>query len=136
VEVYMGNPTPKQPIVVNADGSVSMLVYLARTFDLSVVVKGLMSTTGYKSRFGFTDKYGNALLASATSEDGSITFSPALDPLDGVTQIGTRVRVIITDEDMDFTAKGGKVDHILEQPDGAEQPIVVGDWVAWNWVTP
>lgn len=127
----MGNPTPKQPIVLNADGSVSVLVYANRTFRLQATHAGLTSSVGYKARFGMTDKYGNALLASADSEDGTITFAPAVAP-----KTGTVISVTIPDEEMAITAKAGKLDMVLEEPGGAEIPIMVGDWTLYRDVTP
>lgn len=132
-------PTPKTPVVKQDDGSVTMLVYGSRTFRLHAVHKGLMDSTGYKARFGFSDKPGNPLLASADSEDGSIVFSPAMDPDHPLVQIGTLIAVTITDEDMAaVTAKkaGGYEDLVLEDPSGAEDAIVVGDWILYAPVTP
>ena len=131
VEVCMGTPTPSEPIIKNDDGSVSMLVYLGRTFRLLATHEGLTDYAGYKARFGLTDKYGNAVLAEASTEDGSIVLSLAVAPV-----VGTVLSVTITDELMDIAAKGGKFDFVLEEPGGAEIPIMVGDWVAWKLVTP
>lgn len=128
----MAMPTPRDPVVVNDNGSVSMLVYQGRTFRLNATHEGLEDSTGYKARFGLTDKYGNALLASASSENGSITFAPAVAP-----QTGTVVSVVIPDEEMSLVGyKAGKLDLVLEEPSGQEIPMLVGDWVIWREVTP
>lgn len=132
----MGTPTPKTPIVLNADGSVSMLVYQGRTLRLNATYEGLTSSTGYKARFGLTDKYGNALLASADSEDGTITFSDVHSTTPPNPVIATLIAVKIPDESMTIDAKSGKVDLVLEDPDGNEDPIMVGDWILWREVTP
>jgi len=129
-------PTPNNPLVVNSDGSVTLLVFQGRTLEFNAVHKGLMDATGYKARFGLTDKYGNALLASADSTSGSVTFSVANDALSGA-QIGTRVTAVIPDEVTEaITARSGKLDLVIEEPGGAEHPLVVGDWVLWKRVTP
>lgn len=128
----MAIPTPKHPVVVNDDGSVSVLVYQGRTFRLHATHEGLADPTGYKARFGITDKYGNALIASASTEDGSITFSPAVAPA-----TGTLVAVTIPDEDMALVGyKSGKLDLVLEEPTGQEVPMLVGNWIIWKEVTP
>lgn len=133
----MATPTPNNPLVVNADGSVTMLVFQGRTLELIAVHKGLMDATGYKARLGLTDKYGNALIAQADSTAGSITFSDAFDPDAPLVQIGTRVTAVITDEVTELiTAKAGKFDLVLEEPGGKEIPLVVGDWLLWKRVTP
>jgi len=132
LEVYMATPTPKEPIILNEDGSVSVLVYQGRTFRLNATHEGLVDFTGYKARFGITDKYGNAVIASADTEDGSIVFSEAVLPA-----VGTVVAVTIPDEDMTLVGyKAGKLDLVLEEPGGAEIPMLVGDWVVWKEVTP
>jgi len=128
----MAIPTPKQPIVLNDDGSISVLIYQGRTFRLNATHEGLLDPTGYKARFGITDKYGNALIAEATTDDGSIVFSPAVLPA-----IGTVVAITIPDEDMTLVGyKAGKLDLVLEEPGGAEIPMLVGDWTIWKEVTP
>lgn len=127
----MGSPTPKQPIVLNPDGSISALIYRARTFRLNVTHEGLTDYNGYKARFGITDKYGNPVLAGASTDDGSIVFAPAESPA-----TGTVIFITITDENMDIGAKAGKLDLVLEEPGGAEIPVLVGDWVIWKDVTP
>jgi hypothetical protein len=131
----MGNPTPDNPVVRNADGSVSVLVFRARTFRFVMVYEDLAyPPTGYKARLALTDKYGNVPLASADSEDGDVTFSDAMDLPDPVA--GTVITAIIPDEDMVIDAKSGKIDAVLEDPDGHEDPIVVGDWLLWKDVSP
>jgi hypothetical protein len=137
----MAVPTPAVPIIRNDDGSISVLVYLGRTLFLNFIHAGLAyPPTGYKARFGMTDKYGNALLASATSLDGSITFSDAsLLPPDAVLGAftGTVIAVIVPDEATGAIVKAaGKLDCVLEDPAGHEIPVGVGDWVAWKQVTP
>ena len=132
----MGTPTPKTPIVLNEDGSVSMLVYQGRTLRLNATYEGLTDSTDYKARFGLTDKYGNELLVGADSEDGTITFADVHSAVAPNPVIATLISVLIPDEDMDITAKSGKVDLVLEDPDGQEDPIMVGDWILWREVTP
>jgi hypothetical protein len=127
----MGNPTPKQPIVLNDDGSVSALVYRARTFRLNATHEGLLDPTGYKARFALTDKYGNPVLASASTDAGTITMTVATPPA-----IGTVIAIEIPDEEMDIDAKAGKMDLVLEEPGGDEIPVFVGDWVIWKDVSP
>lgn len=130
----MGVPTPKRPIVLNDDGSISALVYRARTFRIRATHAGLTNPTGYKARFGMTDKYGNPPFVTASSDpgaDGTITFSAAVAPA-----VGTVIAVEIPDEAMDFAFKAGKLDLVLEEPSGAEIPVLVGDWVVWKDVTP
>lgn len=127
----MGSPTPKQPIVLNDDGSISALIYRARTFRLKATHEGLLDSTGYKARFGITDKYGNPVLASASTDDGRITFAPAVLP-----EVGTVISVEIPDEDMDLDVKAGKLDLVLEEPGGDEIPVFVGDWIIWKDVSP
>ena len=129
----MGSPTPNNPVVVNEDGSVSALIYRARTFRLNVTHEGLTDSTGYKARFGITDRYGNPLIAEASTDTGSITFSPAVLP-----ETGTVISIEIPDEEMDFeeTIKKGKLDLVLEEPGGDEIPVIVGDWIVWRDVTP
>jgi hypothetical protein len=124
----MGNPTPKQPIVLNDDGSISVLVFRGRTLALNVRHKTLLSSTGYKARFAMTAKYDTAACVTASSEDGSITFEAAVAPL-----TGTWVKIVVPDEDMTLEGiKGGKLDCLLEQPDGQEVPFFVGDWIVWK----
>jgi hypothetical protein len=131
----MGNPTPAEPIILNADGSISMLIYQGRTFRLNMTHEGLTyPPTGYKCRFAITTKYGETILASADSEDGDIVFSDAttLTP----PEVGTVISVTISDETMDaIVAKGGKLDCVLEDPSGHEDAITVGDWILWRKVT-
>jgi hypothetical protein len=130
----MGVPTPKRPVVLNEDGSISALVYRARTFRLRATHAGLSSTTGYKARFAMTDKYGNPPFATASTEagaDGTITFTPAASPA-----TGTVIAIEIPDEAMDTAFKAGKMDLVLEEPGGAEIPVFVGDWVIWKDVSP
>lgn len=129
----MGNPTPSQPIVLNDDGSISALIYRARTFRLNATHEGLTDYTGYRARFALTDRYGNPNLATANSEDGSIVFSAAVSPA-----TGTVIAVTITDEDMDLDEAytRGKMDLVLEEPGGAEIPVFVGDWIIWKDVSP
>lgn len=130
----MGNPTPDEPIIRNADGSISMLVYQGRTLRLKLTHAGLTyPPTGYKCRAGWTDKYGNAVLFSADSDDGDIVFTDAtlLTP----PKVGTVITITIPDETMDpIVAKGGKMDVVLEDPSGHEDAITVGDWVLWKKV--
>ncbi len=130
----MATPTVDTPVVVNDDGSVSMLVFLGRTLVFIAVHKGLMDSTGYKARFGLTNKYGGELIASASTEDGSIVFEEAYN--DASELIGTRIIATIEDEDMDLAFYAGKFDMVLEQPNGSEFPVVVGDWMGWRPVTP
>jgi hypothetical protein len=137
----VATPTPANPIILNEDGTISALVYQGRTFRLEATHEGLTSYTGYKARFGITDKYGNALLASANSEGGvgvgTITFAPAVDPDTGLPAIGTTLSVTISDEITEtIVAKLGKLDLVLEEPGGAEVPMIVGDWVLFKRVTP
>ena len=127
----MGNPTPKQPIVLNADGSISVLIYRARTFRLNATHEGLLDYTGYQARFAITDKYGNPTLATASTTAGSITFSPAVSPA-----TGTVISISIEDESMDIDAKSGKMDLVLQEPSGSEIPVFVGDWIIWKDVSP
>jgi len=138
----VATPTPADPIILNADGSISVLVYQGRTFRLEATNEGLTDYLGYKARFGITDKYGNALLASANSEPsgvgvGTITFAPAVDPDTGLPAVGTTLFITIPDEVTEtITAKLGKLDLVLEEPSGAEVPMLVGDWVLYKKVTP
>jgi hypothetical protein len=139
----VATPTPANPIILNEDGTISALVYQGRTFRLEATHEGLTSYSGYKARFGITDKYGNALLASASSEPGggvgvgTITFAPAVDPDTGLPAIGTTLTVVIPDETTEtIVAKIGKLDLVLEEPGGSEIPMVVGDWVLFKRVTP
>jgi hypothetical protein len=137
----MGNPTPATPVVRNPDGSISVLVYRSRTFRMVMVYEDLAyPPTGYKCRLGLTDKYGNALLASADSEDGAVTFSDATVLTNPATNLpyasGTAITAIIPDEDMGIEAKSGKIDVVLEDPAGHEDPIAVGDWLLWRDVSP
>jgi hypothetical protein len=133
----MGNPTPAVPIVVNDDGTVSMLVYQGRTLRLNATHEGLTDPTGYKARFALTDKYGNAVIASADSEDGDIVITPVLDPTPPNDPIATLFEITISDETMEtVVAKGGKMDMVLEEPGGAEIPFFVGDWVLYKQVSP
>jgi hypothetical protein len=121
-------PTPKNPIVLNDDGSISVLVFKGRTLQISALHTGLLNPTGYKARFAMTDKYGNTPVATADSDLGSITFTAATLPA-----VGTWVKVVIPDEDMTLTGlKGGQLDCLLEQPDGQEVPFYVGDWIIWK----
>ena len=136
----MASPTPKTPIIVNADGTVSMLVYQGRTLRFAVTDSAMTDSSGYKARFGLTAAYGETLLASADSEDGTITFVPVMgpgaDPGDPDVQVATNIIVEIPDEDMTITAKKGKMDMLLEEPGGDEIPVFVGDWLLYYEVTP
>lgn len=125
----MGSPTPKNPIVLNDDGSITALVFRGRTLRINVRHTTLTDSTGYKARFAMTTKYDEALLITADSTAGSITFEPAIAPL-----TGTWVKITVPDEDMALasTIKGGKLDCLLEEPSGAEVPFFVGDWVVWK----
>lgn len=126
----MATPTPNTPIVVNTDGSVSMLVFLGRTLRFSVTHAGLLNPAGYKARFGLSEAYGLAPLVTADSTAGTITFTqlPA--------SAGTRIDVEIPDEQMDLAATKGKLDLVLEEPGGAELPVFVGTWISQKPVTP
>ena len=125
----MAIPTPAQPIVLNEDGSISLLLYQGRTFRLNATHEGLADPTGFKARIGFTDKYGNATIVSGSTEDGRVTFVPAVLPA-----TGTVIKVEIPDEATVVNARSGKFDLILEEPSGAEIPVCVGDWVLYRGV--
>lgn len=122
-------PTPKNPVVLNADGTVSLLVYQERTLSFRTVHRELDDPTGYKARFALTDVYGNPPLVMADSEAGTVSL--ALYELGG-----TVIDVTIPDEDMVLSSKAGKFDLVLEDPDGHEKPLIVGNWVLWKAVTP
>jgi hypothetical protein len=124
----MGNPTPKQPIVLNDDGSISVLVFRGRTLRMNIRHAGLTNSTGYKARFAMTAKYDETPVVTASSDDGSITFEAALAPL-----TGTWVKIVVPDEDMTLVGlRSGKLDILLEEPSGQEVPFVVGDWIVWK----
>lgn len=138
----MGTPTPAVPIVRNDDGSLSILVYQGRTLRLHFIHEGLTyPPTGYKARFGLTDKYGNALLADADSDAGSIVFvdaSTETNPDTNLPYAGTVIAVTIPDEDMEITKASGYFDCVLEEPGAGtpEVPLGVGDWRLYKRVTP
>lgn len=125
----MGSPTPNEPIVLNDDGSISVLVFRGRTLRINVRHTALDDATGYKARFAMTTKYDETLLITADSDDGDITFVPATLP-----DTGTWVQIEVSDELMALasTIKGGKLDCLLEEPGGAEVPFFVGDWIVWK----
>lgn len=130
-------PTFKTPVVIQDDGTATILIKQGRTLRIVLRHRGLMDPTGYKARFGLTDKYGNPLLGSASTDDGSITFSPALDPDPPHDQIGTYITIVVSDEDMDLLdAKQGKFDAVLENPAGEEDTVIPGDWILWQKVSP
>ena len=124
----MGSPTPNNPIVLNDDGSITALVFRGRTLRINVRHTALEDFTGYKARFAMTTKYDEALLITADSDDGSITF------VDATPLAGTWVKIEVSDEDMALasTIKGGKLDCLLEEPSGKEVPFFVGDWIVWK----
>lgn len=123
------NPTPKSPIVLNDDGSVSILIFRDRTLRINVRHTTLLDPTGYKARFAMTTKYDTAPIITADSDSGTITFEPAVSPL-----VGTWVKIAIPDETMVLAPniKGGKLDCLLEEPGGAEVPFFVGDWTVFK----
>ena len=138
----MGTPTPADPIVRNDNGSLSILVYQGRTLRMWFIHEGLAyPPTGFKARFGLTDKYGNALLASADSDDGSIVFTDAtleINPETNLPYAGTVIAVTVPDEDMALTKAAGFFDCVLEEPGAGtpEVPLGVGDWILWKQVSP
>lgn len=125
----MATPTPRTPLVENADGSLSVLVFKGRTFRLNATHAGLVDPAGYQARFSFSATYGGPILASATTADSTIV----LEQLSG--GAGTIVRVTIEEclDGLDVTK--GKFDLVIESPSGEETPIVVGNFVTWGKVS-
>lgn len=125
-------PTPAAPWVLNADGSVDVLVYQGRTWRAAITHRGLTNPAGYRARCGFTASYGGELIAGGDSDDGTITIAAVTPPA-----VGTLITVAIPDEDTQgFTMTKGKWDLVLEAPGGAEDPVCVGAFYVWREVTP
>lgn len=127
----MATPTPKVPYVVNDDGTISVLVYQGRTFQMTITHTGLVDPSGYKARAWFKVLYGDALpLMEANSEDGSIT----LTALPG--GAGTTIVITIPDETTaTLVDKKGVYDVLLEAPGGAEFPVIpASKWYLWPGV--
>ena len=126
-------PTPAQPWVVNADGSVDVLLWQGRNFRAAVTHSGLANPAGYKARCGFkaayTDPDDDILVAASTDDYIALTQLPA--------NAGTRIDIDIPDEVTEaVTAAKGRWDLVLEAPSGDEDTVLAGDFVTWFRVTP
>ena len=125
--------TLKNPVVVNDDGTVDILVAQGRTFKFSVTNLSLLNPLGYKARFALKSSYTQAdddVVASADSEDGSIVISQIPD------NGGSLFAITITDEEMEVAVTKGKWDMVIESAGGEETTIAAGSWTLWKRVTP
>lgn len=123
--------SPATPVVAKPNGTTDLLVYAGRTFRLNVTHAGLSNPSGYKARFALKSTYADAdtaVLASADSEDGSISLTAVTG--------GTLFAVVIPDEDMELTVTGGKYDLVLESPGGEETTVLLGAFTVQPRVTP
>ena len=114
--------TPKEPVVLNDDGTVDILIYQGRTQRVSLTHAGLADCTGYKCRAEFAANFRTdpflELSTEAATENGSLIT------LNDLT-VGTRIDIFISDEDADEIVKGNGVwDVVLESPGGEESPVI------------
>jgi len=131
----MTRPTPAQPVIVNDNGTVTVLMYQGRTNTLSITHHGLTDPAGYSARAAWRDSYGGTIVAACDSDDGTATLEQLLDPDDA--PIGTLITLTVSDEAMaSVTASRGVWDVLVESPGGIETVVVPSSpWYLWKAVT-
>lgn len=128
------SPTPATPLVVNDDGTLSMLLFQGRTNRLAITHRGLLDPTGYAARACWRASYAGDALLEASTEDGSIVMEAVVDEDDA--PAGTMLTITLTDESCDeVAASRGVWDVLVESPGGEETPVIPSSpWRLWKKV--
>lgn len=128
--------TLANPVQVNSDGTVDILVKQGRTFSFAITVLNIVDPTGYKARFALKTSYAQSddeALVIASSEPGE---TGTIDLTELPDSGGTLAVITIPDEDMEITATKGKWDVVFESVGGEETTVAAGSWILFKRVTP